>query len=72
MPTRQEFKSLYQKGVGERNMDPAFKTTGWDVWAEPYDSSSAWDFYFNDGSEYRSNRHASGYGRVFGVRARPR
>ena len=29
MPTRQELRTLYQKGVGQRNMDPAFKTTGW-------------------------------------------
>ena len=28
MPMRQELSTLYQKGVGERNMDPAFKTTG--------------------------------------------
>lgn len=29
MPTRQELATLYQKGVGQRNMDPAFKITGW-------------------------------------------
>jgi hypothetical protein len=72
MPTRDELKSLYQKGVGNRNMNPAFKTTGWFVWAERKDSSSAWLFNFNrgdeswDGQPYRSD----GY-RVFGVRSRP-
>jgi len=72
MPTRQELASLYQKGVGERNMDPAFKTTGWCVWGEPRDSSSAWDFPFADGNEYSINRTNSRLTRVFAVRSRSR
>jgi len=28
MPTRQELSALYQKGIGKRNMDFGFKTTG--------------------------------------------
>ncbi len=71
MPTRVELKTLYKQGVGERNMDPAFKTTGWWVWAEPRDSSSAWNFSFILGYEYCYFRDNSSNGRVFGVRSRP-
>jgi hypothetical protein len=73
MPTRQELSTLYQKGVGERNMDTAFKTTGWAVWAEPIDSSSAWAFRFGLGDDYSNNRDYSHYFyRGFGVRSRSR
>jgi len=72
MPTRQELNTLYQKGIGERNMDPAFKTTGYWVWGEPRDSSSAWAFDFYGGGEYWRDRSRSGDYRVFGVRSRPR
>jgi hypothetical protein len=72
MPTRVELKTLYQPGVGERNVDPAFKTTGWWVWAEPHDSSSAWRFFFDDGFETWRGRDLSDSNRVFGVRSRPR
>jgi hypothetical protein len=72
MPTRQELAMLYQKGVGERNMDPSFKTTGWYVWREPRDSSSAWNFSFYDGYEHWGNRYDSGHYRVFAVRSRSR
>jgi hypothetical protein len=65
MPTCRELASLYQ-GEGERNMDPAFKTTGWYVWAE----SSG--FNFNGGSEGWTYRNGSYGTRVFAVRSRPR
>jgi hypothetical protein len=71
MPTRVELKTLYQQGVGVRNIDPAFKTTGWYIWAEPYDSSSAWDFFYNAGDDNRRFREVSLDRRVFGVRSRP-
>jgi hypothetical protein len=72
MPTRQELATLYQKGIGARNMDPAFKTTSTWVWAEPRDSSSAWRFNFYNGREdwgYRTYWHSY---RVFAVRSRSR
>lgn len=69
MPTRQELASLYQKGVGERNMDPAFRTTGMWVWAEPHDSSSAWLFNFRHGFEGWRFRDDPDYNRVFAVRS---
>jgi hypothetical protein len=72
IPTRGDLKSLYMQGVGERNMDPAFKTTGWWVWAEPRDSSSAWFFAFGSGEEHSYGRNSYYYARVFGVRSRPR
>jgi hypothetical protein len=72
MPTRQELRTIYQQGVGERNMDPAFKTTGYYVWAEPRDSSSACYFNFSNGSDIWDGRDGSNGGRGFGVRSRPR
>lgn len=49
MPTSKELAGLYQRGVGERNMDPAFMTTGRGVWAERPDSSGVELFSFYDG-----------------------
>lgn len=72
MPTKSELKTLYHPGMGMRNMDPAFMTTGWFVWAEPQDSSSAWAFAFGSGNENCLSRDVSSSGRVFGVRSRPR
>ncbi|MBI4559497.1 MAG: DUF1566 domain-containing protein [Candidatus Hydrogenedentes bacterium] len=69
MPTQQELRSLYQQGVGERNMDPVFNTTGWLLWAEPGDSSSAWGFNFGNGGEGWPDRDPSSFPRVFGVRS---
>ncbi len=70
MPKRQELHSLYQQGVGDRNMDPAFKTTGWWIWAEPKDSAAAWSFRLAFGDEGSYSRDRSGTHRVFGVRPR--
>lgn len=73
MPTLQELRTLYQKGIGERNIDPAFnlKTNfyfwGEYIWAESNTSSSPWSFRFHDGDQ-SSNRYTND-GRVFGVRS---
>ena len=68
MPRRKELKTLYLKGIGKRNMDPAFKTTGWWVWAEPRSSSSAWGYAFLHGPGGWSGRPTSGDGgRVFAI-----
>ncbi len=72
MPTCQELGTIYQQGVGELNMDSAFKTTGYYAWAEPRDSSSAWLFGFDEGGEGWFNRDFSRSSRGFGVRSRPR
>jgi hypothetical protein len=72
MPTRQELESIYLPGEGERNMPVVFKTTGWFVWAEPFGSSSAWDFNFGYGNVYQNTRGYSSALRAFGVRSRPR
>jgi hypothetical protein len=80
MPTVEELSGLYVKGLGQRNMDPAFKTTGWFVWAKAKDSSSAGGFHFGFGGEYFDGSYggAGGWGtranrsdgsRVFGVRS---
>jgi len=68
MPTREQLKELYQKGKGDRNTDTVFKTTGWLVWTEPKDASSAWLFHFLFGSENYSSRTISDCLRVFAVR----
>ncbi len=71
MPARGELKALYEKGVGERNIDPAFKMTGLYVWSgEPTDSSSAWIFDFNDGEELWDFRIYGFDIRALAVRAR--
>ena len=52
MPKSDELKKLYQKGVGTRNMDSVFKTTGWFVWAEkPKNPAQGVTINFNNGSE---------------------
>ncbi|MFH1091243.1 MAG: caspase family protein, partial [Pseudomonadota bacterium] len=68
LPTRDELRGLYKKGVGSRNRDPAFETTGGWVWSEARDSSSAWGFTFNDGDADWSYRH--NVARAFAVRSR--
>ena len=71
MPTRDELKGLYKEGLGNRNMDPAFKTTGWGVWSgETKDSSSAWFFDFDLGEKNWSTRGNSIFSRAFAVRSR--
>jgi hypothetical protein len=70
MPTKEELKTLYQKGVGTRNMTPLLKTTGWFVWGEARDSSSAWGFFFGLGYEDWLARGGSHDGRGFAVRSR--
>jgi hypothetical protein len=70
MPTRKDLLELYQKGKGDRNIDPVFKQTGWFVWAEPRDSSSACYVYFSDGLEFWGHRNGSYDVRAFGVRSR--
>ncbi|KGO33677.1 hypothetical protein JT06_12890 [Desulfobulbus sp. Tol-SR] len=70
LPTREELKGLYQPDTGERNMPPAFKTSGWLLWAESRDASSAWSFNFNSGVEYWYYRDSAEANRVFGVRTR--
>jgi len=71
MPTPEELKGLYRQGLGERNMDPAFKATGWGVWAESKDSTGGRRFnFYGDGGDEFSGPHGR-LGRVFGVRSRP-
>ena len=71
MPTRNELKGLYQKGVGSRNMTPLLRTTGWWVWSgETKGSSSAWFFNFYNGNVYWLYRTYSNSTRGFAVRSR--
>ena len=72
LPKREELKNLYQQGIGERNLDPSFRFTGWYVWAEVRDASSAWYFDFINGKSAWFDRAGSLDCRVFAVRQRPR
>jgi Caspase domain/Protein of unknown function (DUF1566) len=70
MPTIKELKTLYQKGIGVRNMTPLLKTTGW-IWSgETKDSSSAWGFNFGFGSKHWTARDLKRHGRGYAVRPR--
>jgi hypothetical protein len=71
MPTKEELKTLYQEGVGARNMTPLLKTTGQLVWSGKTEGSVfAWDFNFSTGSEGWANRGYSYDKRGFAVRSR--
>jgi hypothetical protein len=70
MPKIEELRNLYKKTFGTRNMTPLFKTTGWYVWSEERDSSSAWDFNFYDGYDNWYDRKNSNFSRGFAVRSR--
>lgn len=64
IPTREELVTLYQKGLGQRNMDPVFKQTGWQVFYKQTDMRL---FNFRSGNERWSNGDTFSP-RVFGVR----
>jgi hypothetical protein len=70
MPSQDELATLYQQGVGERNIDPLFKITGWWAWAGAYDPASSWrfGFSFTKGDENWNFKDHSRDGRVFAVR----
>ena len=71
MPTREELKTLYQKGAGSRNKTPLLETTGWWVWSGET-KDSAWAFGFGSGrglGETCGLRSGSYYGRGFAVRS---
>ena len=71
-PTKEELKSLYKKGAGERNMTPLLKTTGWLVWSDETEGSeSAWFFSFYDGDYTWGPREGYvGSPRAFAIRSR--
>jgi len=69
MPTLDELQDLYEKGAGNRNMTPLFKTTGWFVLSgETKSLSDVWYFSFGFGSRYWGNRADSSNSRAFAVR----
>jgi hypothetical protein len=72
MPAWEELKTLFENGVGKRNMDPSFVTTGWWVWGQPRDMITAWHYRYLDGSEDYYRRDKSEDFRVFGVRSAPK
>lgn len=71
LPTQAELQGIYQEGKTNRNMDPAFKATGWWVWAtELVDNSlRALDFGFGNGVAGSSGRENNQNVRAFAVRS---
>ena len=67
MPTRKELSGIYQQAAGDRNLDPAFKITGFYAWAQPRDTTSAWAFNFGAGEENWFTRRTKNYCRVLAV-----
>jgi hypothetical protein len=71
MPTRDELRTIYKKGVGKRNRTPLLETAGWGVWSvETEGSSGAWVFSFDRGNEYWRHREGVYQEYVFAVRSR--
>jgi len=72
MPTRDDVETLYEKGVGKRNMTPLLKISGWSVWyVDKKYSSSGWYLYFNFGEDFGFITRSDSYGkRAFAVRFR--
>jgi DNA-binding helix-hairpin-helix protein with protein kinase domain len=70
MPSREELKTLYQKGRATRNMDAFFKTEGWILWAgEVQDSDTAWCFALRTGKDGKLGRTSNYTCRAFAVRS---
>jgi hypothetical protein len=72
MPTKDELRGLYQKGLGTQDMTPLLKTTGWWVWsaAEAEGSSQSWGFSFSRDGELVMTSCAHCDSRAFAVRKR--
>lgn len=75
MPSKSELKTLYQKGIGLRNMTPLLTTTGWYVWTgeifrHSVDLSWPYYYYFTDGGDAYDDVNGSTKFRAFAVRSR--
>jgi hypothetical protein len=73
LPKIAEVEGLYKEGLGERNMTPLFKTSGWWVWSEDFKESSfnniAWNFsFYFDNGRWNCPREAADR-RAFAVRS---
>lgn len=72
MPTKKELASLYIKGAGRRNLDPAFRLAGWWVWSsEIRNKRTVWEFHFGRGLAGWKPRNNSN-GRAMAVRGQSR
>jgi hypothetical protein len=69
LPKKSEVATLYQKGAGNRNLDPVFQTTGWYVWTESEDSKNAWSFYLYDGEPVNYLKGAGSQRRAFAIQS---
>jgi hypothetical protein len=71
MPSKDELKTLYEKGKGSRNMTPLLKTTGWFAWSGETESYSiVGGVDFTDGFRSWCSRDSSYHSRAFAVRSR--
>ena len=70
LPTKEELRTIYQKGVNNHNITSIFKTTGWYIWSkEKANPIDAWEFNFFVGSAALSNQINSKFFRGFAVRS---
>jgi hypothetical protein len=70
MPTVDELRGLYSKGLGNRNMTPLLKTNGLFIWSvETKDSSYARVFAFDNGLQAWSRPTHSPKRRAFAIRS---
>ena len=67
LPEKSELSTIFQKGVGTRNMTPLLKMTGWFVWSGNTKRTSS-SFLFEDWYGRANDSPYRGY-RVFGVRS---
>ena len=69
MPKREELRTLYRKGDGERNMSSLLETTGGFVWTdEVVGSKYAWGFCYEIGDAFWPRHTFSNTARGFAVR----
>ena len=70
MPTENELKVLYRKGILKQKTPPLLKATGWPVWAIEAKGSDARYFYFIDhGNGYWYGRDGSDSMRALAARS---
>ncbi len=71
MPKGKELKTLYRKRMGDRNIIPLIKISGWMAWTgETAGSKYSYAFTYHSGEEARGKKNDIVNARVFAVRYR--
>ena len=70
MPAVDELHTIYKYGLGEFNMSPLFKTSGWFIWSgEQYHGNIVYLFNYKYGRSIRNPHSSERFHRVFAVRS---